>query len=97
MLPELLRVSQVPNNGFLPTYTSRKALERWVVRPIEVELSLPADVSMVSGKWTRRQDSMNSPLCSLFLSLSIERWWPTTGETGGRIPVSPVVGVRQWW
>jgi murein tripeptide amidase MpaA len=40
----------VQNNGFLPTYTSQKALERQVVRPIEVELILPAGVQLVSGK-----------------------------------------------
>lgn len=40
----------IQNNGFLPTYTSQKALERRLVRPIEVELSLPAGVTLVSGK-----------------------------------------------
>ncbi len=40
----------IQNNGFLPTYTSQKALERQLVRPIEVELSLPAGVTLVSGK-----------------------------------------------
>lgn len=40
----------IQNNGFLPTYTSQKALERRLVRPIEVELSLPPGVTLVSGK-----------------------------------------------
>jgi hypothetical protein len=40
----------IQNNGFLPTYTSQKALERQAVRPIEVELSLQAGVTLVSGK-----------------------------------------------
>ncbi len=40
----------VQNNGFLPTYTSKKALERKAVRPIEVELILPEMVSIVSGQ-----------------------------------------------
>jgi murein tripeptide amidase MpaA len=44
----------VQNNGFLPTYTSKSAQERNVVRPIEVELSLPEQVSLVSGE--RRQE-----------------------------------------
>jgi hypothetical protein len=44
----------VQNNGFLPTYTSKKALERKGVRPIEVELALPEGSSLVSGQL--RQD-----------------------------------------
>src|SRR5438445_673890 len=44
----------VQNNGFLPTYTSKKALERKCVRPIEVELTLPEGISLVSGQL--RQD-----------------------------------------
>ncbi|HLQ28349.1 MAG TPA: hypothetical protein VK140_03825 [Ktedonobacteraceae bacterium] len=40
----------VENNGFLPTYTSKKALERKDVRPIEAELELPEGVSIVSGQ-----------------------------------------------
>jgi hypothetical protein len=44
----------VQNNGFLPTYTSKKALERKCVRPLEVELALPEGSSLVSGQL--RQD-----------------------------------------
>lgn len=48
---ELFRVvAVIENNGFLPTYTSKKALERKVVRPIEVELTLPEGVSVISGE-----------------------------------------------
>jgi murein tripeptide amidase MpaA len=43
-------VALVENNGFLPTYTSKKALERKDVRPIEAELELPEGVSIVSGQ-----------------------------------------------
>jgi len=42
------------NNGFLPTYTSKKALERKCVRPIEVALTLPEGIHLVSGQL--RQD-----------------------------------------
>src|SRR5262249_23633077 len=40
----------VQNNGFLPTYTSKKALERKCVRSIEVELTLPEGSNLVSGQ-----------------------------------------------
>jgi hypothetical protein len=43
-------VVQLENQGFLPTYTSKKALERDAVRPIEVSLSLPEKVSLISGR-----------------------------------------------
>ncbi len=39
----------VENNGFLPTYTSKRALEQNDVRPIAAELELPEGVSLVSG------------------------------------------------
>lgn len=38
------------NSGFLPTYTSQQALKRGVVRPIAVELTLPPEATIVSGK-----------------------------------------------
>ncbi len=40
----------VANEGFLPTYTSKRAQERRIVRPIEVRLSLPEGASIVSGE-----------------------------------------------
>jgi len=40
----------VENGGFLPTYTSRKALERNDVRAMEVELTLPEGVQLVTGE-----------------------------------------------
>jgi len=40
----------VANRGFLPTYTSQRAQERKVVRPIEVSMRLPADGTIVTGK-----------------------------------------------
>ncbi|MFL5735296.1 MAG: M14 family metallopeptidase [Chloroflexia bacterium] len=40
----------VANSGFLPTYTSVRAQERKMVRPIEVRIELPEGVSLVSGK-----------------------------------------------
>src|SRR5262249_7711002 len=40
----------VQNNGLLPTYTSKKALERQCVRPIAVELALSEGCSLVSGQ-----------------------------------------------
>ncbi|MGH2413189.1 MAG: M14 family metallopeptidase [Microcystaceae cyanobacterium] len=43
-------VVQLENQGFFPTYTSKKALERQAVQPIEVTLSLPEDVTLITGQ-----------------------------------------------
>jgi hypothetical protein len=40
----------IANKGFLPTYTSKRAQERKVVRPIEVSLKVPEGASLLSGK-----------------------------------------------
>lgn len=40
----------VDNAGWLPTYVTKKALEKKVVRPIVVEIELPAGAKLESGK-----------------------------------------------
>lgn len=40
----------VSNRGFLPTFTSARAQERKLVRPIEVRINLPEGASLASGK-----------------------------------------------
>ncbi|MDX2273525.1 MAG: M14 family metallopeptidase [Cyanobacteriota bacterium] len=42
-------VVQLENQGFLPTYTSKKAQERKIVRPIRVVLALPDGASLITG------------------------------------------------
>ena len=41
---------QWENLGFLPTYTSKKALERQAVRPTRVKLSIPEGVTLIGGE-----------------------------------------------
>lgn len=40
----------VANKGFLPTYTSRKAQERKIVRPTEARINLPEGGKLILGK-----------------------------------------------
>lgn len=40
----------VANKGFLPTYTSKRAQERKIVRPTEVTINLPAGGKLLVGK-----------------------------------------------
>ena len=38
------------NSGYLPTYSSKRALERKAARPIEVRLALPEEATLVTGE-----------------------------------------------
>ncbi len=40
----------VDNSGFFPTHTSNRSKERKVARPVRVELELPKEAKLVSGK-----------------------------------------------
>ena len=40
----------VENSGFLPTYTSAQGRTRKAARPVRVELGLPEDVQLISGR-----------------------------------------------
>jgi murein tripeptide amidase MpaA len=42
-------VVQLENQGFLPTYTSKKAVQRQAVQPISITLNLPKHVSLIMG------------------------------------------------
>ena len=44
----------VQNTGWLPSYVSKRALERKVVRGVIAEIGLPAGATLVAGQ--RRQD-----------------------------------------
>ena len=60
----------VENAGFLPTYTSQKAQERKVVRPIEAELSLPEGITVVSGKQKQELGQLEGRSNKIKLSFS---------------------------
>jgi hypothetical protein len=40
----------VKNTGWLPSYVTKRALERKYVRPVIAELALPHSASLISGK-----------------------------------------------
>ncbi len=42
-------VMQLENRGFLPTYTSKKAQEKSIVKPIKVNLSIPKTANLIAG------------------------------------------------
>ena len=68
-------VVQLENQGFLPTYTSEKALEQKSVKPIEVMLDLPDGVTLVSGKQKQEIDRLQGRSSEAFSFLH----WSTQG------------------
>lgn len=78
-------VAIVENGGFLPTYTSQKALERKDVRPIEVELTVPEDVEIVAGKVWQEVGHLEGR------SNKIWNWWDAGSPTDNRLKLEWVV------
>ena len=56
----------VDNRGFLPTYTSKRAQQRKVVRPIEAKINLPDGASLVSGKLEQELGQLEGRTNKLF-------------------------------
>jgi len=71
-------VAVIENNGFLPTYTSQKALERNDARPIEAELQLPEGVSLISGERRQELGQLEGR------SNKIWSWWGGASPTDNR-------------
>lgn len=63
-------VLQLENQGFLPTYTSQKALERKIVQPIQVILSLPEGVNLISGKKEQEIEHLEGRSNKVFISVA---------------------------
>ena len=61
-------VVQIENQGFLSTYTSKKSLERKAVRPIEVMLSFPESVTLISGQREREIEHLEGRANKAFSS-----------------------------
>jgi len=87
-------VVQWENQGFLPTYTSKKALERQAVRPLEVVLNLGAGVELIAG---HRQQELphlegrsNKAYESLAAGLDYRRHleWVIRGPLGSKVEIT---------
>jgi murein tripeptide amidase MpaA len=86
-------VLQLENQGFLPTYTSKKALERKIVRPIQVKLNLADEVSLIVGKLEQEighlEGRSNKVYSSLAHGLDYRRTveWVIKGVSGQEIEI----------
>jgi hypothetical protein len=85
----------VQNTGWLPSYVSKRALERKVVRGVIVEISLPAGAELVGGK---RREDVGQLEGKAYKHTGISFWpdyhvtddrakieWVVRGRTGDRI------------
>ena len=75
----------VENNGFLPTYTSKRALEQHDVRPIAAELELHAGVSLITGERRRELGQLEGR------SNKIWAWFNHSSPTDNRCKVEWVL------
>ncbi|NJL84193.1 MAG: carboxypeptidase, partial [Chloroflexaceae bacterium] len=84
---------QLENQGFLPTYTSKKALERKAVRPTEVTLVLPEGAKLIAGKLSQEIQHLEGRSNKAFRSVArgsdyrctVE--WALKAESGSEIEI----------
>ncbi len=77
----------VQNTGWLPSYGSKRALERKMVRGLIGEIELPPGAELLSGK-AREEFGQLEGRCNLHTSIS---FWPDYTPTGDRLKIEWVV------
>lgn len=86
-------VIQLENQGFLPTYTSQKALERQAVQPIEVTLLLPEGSTLITGQLKQEIGHLEGRSNKAFESLAkgsdyrSQVEWVIKGNPGSEIQI----------
>ena len=80
----------VQNTGWLPSYVSKRALERKVVRGIVAEIALPEGAELVSGK---RREELGQLEGKAYKHTGIS-FWPDYHVTDDRAKMEWVVGGR---
>lgn len=85
---------QWENQGFLPTYTSQKALERKAVRPIQVTLRKPDNITLITGKIHQElphlEGRSNKAKSSLANGIDYRRHlsWVIKGQPGEKLTIT---------
>jgi murein tripeptide amidase MpaA len=88
----------VQNTGWLPSYVSKRALERKVVRGVIAEIAVPAGMELVSG---RRREDLGQLEGKAYKHTGISFWpdyhvtedrakfeWVVTGKKGGSVELT---------
>ncbi|MBP0015239.1 MAG: carboxypeptidase [Roseofilum sp. SBFL] len=87
---------QWENLGFLPTHTSKKALERQAVRPTRVKLGLPEGVTLISGEQEQEIDPLEGRSNKWFNASAngtdyrTHRSWVVKGKAGSEVRVEAI-------
>ena len=89
----------VENTGWLPTNVTQKAIERKIVRPVEAEIQLPADVELVGAPGDKKKElgQLSGRIMKNNLSLfgggsdnttdRAKAEWIVRGPAGATIPI----------
>src|SRR4029077_3385354 len=77
----------VQNTGWLPSYVSKRALERKVVRGVIAEIALPPGAKLLSGK---RREHLGQLEGKAYKHTGVS-FWPDYNITDDRIKVEWVV------
>lgn len=87
---------QWENLGFLPTYTSKKALERQAVRPTRVKLGLPDGVTLISGEKQQEIEHLEGRSNKWFnasaqgMDYRTHRSWVVKGKRGTEVSIEAI-------
>ncbi|HYQ99751.1 MAG TPA: M14 family metallopeptidase [Casimicrobiaceae bacterium] len=81
----------VQNTGWLPSYVSKRALERKVVRGLVAEIALPAGAALVHGK---RREQLGQLEGKAYKHTGVS-FWPDYNLTDDRIKVEWVVRAKR--
>jgi hypothetical protein len=81
----------VQNTGWLPSYVSKRALERKVVRGVVAEIGLPAGAKLLSGK---RREQLGQLEGKAYKHTGVS-FWPDYNLTDDRLKVEWVVRAKK--
>ena len=77
----------VQNTGFLPSYVSKRALERKIVRGAIAEIALPAGAKLLHGK---RREDLGQLEGRAYKHTGVS-FWPDHNPTDDRVKVEWIV------
>jgi len=80
----------VQNTGWLPSYVSKRALERQIVRGVVAEIALPAGAGLVAGK---RREELGQLEGKAYKHTGVS-FWPDCHLTDDRVKVEWIVRAR---
>jgi hypothetical protein len=81
----------VQNTGWLPSYVSKRALDRKVVRGVVAEIGLPPGASLLQGKWREEAGQLEG---KAYKHTGIS-FWDDRNITDSRVKVEWIVRAKK--